>query len=65
MVYIDESAFALNMPRTYGYTKVWDKYYDTHNYHARRREDLIGALLNNFLTACITVSDNVDSDTLQ
>ena len=61
--YIDESGFALDMARTYGYAKVGDRCYDTHNWNAGRRENAIGALINNSLTACGIVNGNVDSDT--
>ena len=51
------------MARTYGYAKVGDRCYDTHNWNAGRRENAIGALINNSLTACGIVNGNVDSDT--
>ena len=60
--YIDESGFTVDMPRTYGYAKVGDRCYDTHNWKSRRRENVIGALINNSLTACGIVNGNVDSD---
>ena len=51
------------MARTYGYAKVGDSCYDTHNWNAGRRENVIAALINNSLTACGIVNGNVDSDT--
>lgn len=35
--YIYKSCFALDMPKKYGYKKVRDRYYNTHNYNARVR----------------------------
>lgn len=61
--YIDESGFAVDMPRTHGYAKTGNRCYGTHNWNARGRENVIGALTNNSLTACGIVNGNVDSDT--
>ena len=60
--YIDESGFAVDMVRNYGYAKVGDRCYDSYNWNARGRENVIGALINNSLTACGIVDGNVDSD---
>ena len=60
--YIDESGFASDMPRRYGYSKVGNRCYGAHNWNARGRENVIGALINNSLTACGIVNGNVDSD---
>ena len=61
--YIDESGFAFDMPRRYGYSKMGDRCYGTHNWNSKGRENVIGALVNNSLAACATVNGNVDSDT--
>ena len=61
--YIDESGFAFDMPRRYGYSKVGDRCYGTYNWNAKGRENVIGALVNDSLTACGIVNGNVDSDT--
>ena len=61
--YIDESGFAFDMPRRYGYSKVGDRSYGTYNWNAKGRENVIGALVNNSLTAYGLVNGNVDSDT--
>lgn len=61
--YIDESAFAFDIPRRYGYSKVGDRCYGSYNWNAKGRENIIGALINNSLTACGTVHGNIDSDT--
>ena len=61
--YIDESGFASDMPRQYGYSKVGKRCYGDHNWNAKGRENVIGALVNNSLTACGTVNGNIDSNT--
>ena len=61
--YIDESGFASDMPRKYGYSKVGKRCYGDYNWNTKGRENIIGALVNNSLTACGTVNGNVDSDT--
>ena len=40
--YIDESGFAYDMPRRYGYSKVGDRCYGTYNWNAKGRENVIG-----------------------
>ena len=42
--YIDESGFASDMPRRYGYSKVGNRCYGTYNWNAKGRENVIGAL---------------------
>ena len=59
--YIDESGFAVDVPRTYGYAKVGDRCYNTHHWNARGRGNVISALINNSLTTCGIVNGNVDS----
>ena len=61
--YIDESGFAFDIPRRYGYSKVGDRCYGSYNWNAKGRENIIGALINNSLIACATVHGNIDSDT--
>ena len=53
------------MPRRYGYSKVGDRCYGTYNWNTKGRENVIGALVNNSLTACGLVNGNVDSDTFK
>tara|TARA_B100000475_G_C14949350_1_gene295016 strand:+ start:419 stop:904 length:486 start_codon:yes stop_codon:yes gene_type:complete len=61
--YLDESGFAVDMPRTHGYAKIGNRCYGTHNWNARGRENVIGALVNNSFTACGIVNGNIDSNT--
>ena len=58
--YIDETGFAFDMPRRYGYLKMGNRCYGTHNWNAKGRENVV----NNSLTERGIVNGNVDSDTL-
>ena len=40
--YIDESGFAFDIPRRYGYSKVGDRCYGSYNWNAKGRENIIG-----------------------
>ena len=53
LVYIDESGFAHDTPRTYGYAPEGERCSGIHNWHARGRINAIGALHGNEL---LTVS---------
>ncbi len=44
IVYIDESGFAHDMPRTHGYVLAGKRCFGTHNWQARGRTNAIGAL---------------------
>ena len=45
IVYIDESGFAHDMPRRHGYAPKGQRCVGTHDWHARGRINVIGALL--------------------
>lgn len=45
MVYLDESGFAHNMPRTHGYSVKGQRCYGYHDWGAKGRTNVIGALL--------------------
>ena len=54
VVYIDESGFANDMPRTHGYSKKGRRCYGTHDWHSRGRVNVIGAICNFvFVTVCM------------
>ena len=62
VVYLDESGFAADMPRTHGYTRRGERCPGTQDWQARGRTNVIGALLNGvLLTAGLTLA-NVDAD---
>lgn len=62
IAYIDESGFALDAPRTHGYSEKGSRCLDAKDWHAHGRINAIGALLNfDFLTVDLW-DCNIDSD---
>jgi len=61
IVYIDESGFASDMPRTHGWSEKGARCFGTHNWQERGRINVIGALIKDkFLT--VTLFDcSIDS----
>lgn len=54
LVYIDESGFANDMPRTHGYAPKGKRCFGTHDWNAKGRTNVIGALLGaTLLTVCL------------
>ena len=49
IVYLDESGFAHDMPRTHGYAAKGKRCYGTHDWGAEGRTNVIGALLGGVL----------------
>ena len=43
-MYIDESGFAQDMPRTHGYSRKGQRCYGSHDWGAKARTNVIGAL---------------------
>lgn len=62
IVYIDESGFAQDMPREYGYSKKGKRCYDEKYWHAKGRINAIGAIINNKLLTVSLFDSNIDSD---
>lgn len=62
LVYIDESGFGYDMPRTHGYSEVGKCCFGTHDWNAKGRQNVLGALINSELTACGIIESNVDSE---
>ncbi len=62
IVYIDESGFAYDMPRTHGYCAKGQRCYGMHNWHAKGRTNVIGALLGATLLTIGLVSGSVNSN---
>ena len=46
VVYLDESGFALDAPRTHGYSQVGKRCYGSKDWHAKGRINVIGAICN-------------------
>lgn len=62
IVYVDESGFAQDMPREYGYSEKGQRCYDEKDWHARGRINAIGAIINNKLLTVSLFDSNIDSD---
>jgi transposase len=62
IVYLDESGFACDMPRTHGYSVRGERCLGEHDWHAKGRINVIGAITNNrFLSVCL-FETTIDSD---
>jgi hypothetical protein len=61
IIYIDESGFAHDMPRTHGYAKKGQRCYGTHDWGARGRTNAIGALLDKKLLTVSLFDVNVNT----
>ena len=54
IVYLDESGFAQCMPRLHGYSKRGERCYGKHDWHAKGRVNVIGAIIGSaFLTLSV------------
>lgn len=63
-MYIDESGFAHDMPRRHGYARAGQRCHGVHNWHARGRTNVIGALLGKNLLTVELFDANVNADVL-
>ena len=61
IVYIDESGFAYDMPRTHGYAERGSRCFGTHDWNAKGRKNVIAALSGSSLIGCGIVEANVDT----
>jgi hypothetical protein len=62
IVYIDESGFAHDMPRTHGYAPIGKRCVGKHDWHAKGRTNVIGALLASCLLTASLFSGSVNAD---
>ena len=62
IVYLDESGFAQDMPRTHGYSARGQRCFGKQDWHARGRINVIGALLAGVLLTVGLTTANVDAD---
>ncbi len=62
IVYIDESGFAHDMPRTHGYSVKGKRCYDKHDWGAKGRTNAIGALIGSTLVAVGLLTGSVNTD---
>jgi transposase len=59
--YLDESGHALSMPRTHGYSHRGTRCFGTHDWGAKGRVNVIGALIGKLLFAVGLFNCSVDS----
>jgi len=63
IVYIDESGFAHDMPRTHGYAPIGKRCYGVCDWQARGRVNVIGALIDKCLLTVALFTSNINADT--
>lgn len=62
IIYIDESGFAKDMPRCYGWSKKGHRCHGIQDWLAKGRTNVIGALWNNALLNITLFEGNINSD---
>jgi hypothetical protein len=62
IVYLDESGFACDMPRTHGYSVKGKRCFGKHDWHAKGRVNVIGAIVDNQLLSICLFETTIDSD---
>ena len=63
IVYIDESGFAHDIPRTYGYSKIGQRCFGKHDWGAKGRTNAIGTLLDKKLLNVSLFDSNINTET--
>lgn len=61
-MFIDESGFAHDMPRTHGYALTGARCYGTQDWHASGRTNVIGALIGKALLTVGVFKTNINAD---
>jgi transposase len=61
IVFMDESGFAHDMPRTHGYALKGKRCYGLHNWGAKGRTNVIGALLSGVLLTVSLFQTNINT----
>ena len=62
VVYIDESGFSHDMPRTHGYAKIGERCFGTHDWGAKGRTNVIGALIGQRLLTLALFDCTINTD---
>lgn len=62
IVYLDESGFAHDMPRTHGYSSRGRRCFGTQDWHAKGRTNVIGALIEKLLLTVGLFNTNINAD---
>ena len=61
IAYIDESGFSHDMPRTHGYSDRGQRCYGSHDWGARGRTNVIGAMIGKALLTVMLLSGTVNT----
>ena len=61
VVYVDESGFGYDMPRTHGYSPIGDRCYATQDWNAKGRKNVIAGMFKISLIGCGIVEANIDT----
>ena len=61
IIYLDESGFAHDMPRTHGYSSRGERCFGKHDWHARGRVNALGAMISGALLTVGLTNANIDS----
>lgn len=62
IVYVDESGFAEDMPRTHGYSEKGKRCYGERDWHSKGRINAIGAIIDFSFLAISLFDCNINSD---
>ena len=62
LVYLDESGFALDMPRAHGYSAIGQRCFGQQDWQAKGRINVIGALQGHQLLTTGLFESNINSD---
>jgi transposase len=62
IVYLDESGFALDMPRTNGYSQKGRRCFGENDWHAKGRLNAIGAIIEKMMITVCLFEGNINSD---
>lgn len=62
IVYLDESGFSQDMPRTHGYSQKGKRCFAKRDWHASGRTNAIGAIIDNRLLTVSLFDANIDAD---
>jgi transposase len=62
IVYLDESGFALDMPRDYGYSAIGQRCFGQQDWQAKGRINVIGAIQGHQLLTTCLFEGNINSD---
>jgi len=62
IVYIDESGFAKDMPRTHGYAPKGQRCFGPHDWRAKGRTNVVGALMGAAMLTVSLFDANINAD---